>query len=66
MRASIIDGHHAGWQLAIHAIGDRAVDFTLDAVRKRRRDAHAPTPGTASNTAVSYARTNSNGSRPSG
>ncbi|HEX8865711.1 MAG TPA: amidohydrolase [Lentzea sp.] len=32
MRAAILDGHHAGWQLAIHAIGDRAIDFALDAV----------------------------------
>ncbi|WP_211348187.1 amidohydrolase [Saccharothrix texasensis] len=32
MRAAIIDGHLAGWQLAIHAIGDRAVDFALDAL----------------------------------
>jgi predicted amidohydrolase YtcJ len=26
------DGHRAGWQLAIHAIGDRAVDVALDAL----------------------------------
>ncbi|WP_222598201.1 amidohydrolase [Lentzea tibetensis] len=32
MRAHILDGHRAGWQLAIHAIGDRAVDFALAAV----------------------------------
>lgn len=37
MRAAIVDGHHAGWQLAIHAIGDRAIDFTLDAVREAQR-----------------------------
>ncbi|WP_439663908.1 amidohydrolase [Lentzea sp. HUAS TT2] len=37
MRAAIIDGHHAGWQLAIHAIGDRAIDFTLDAVQEAQR-----------------------------
>ncbi|MFI6097662.1 amidohydrolase [Lentzea sp. NPDC051213] len=37
MRAAIIDGHHAGWQLAIHAIGDRAIDFTLDAVAEAQR-----------------------------
>ncbi|WP_433269479.1 amidohydrolase [Actinosynnema sp. CS-041913] len=30
MRAAILDGHAAGWQLAVHAIGDRAVDFALD------------------------------------
>ena len=32
LRAAILDGHAAGWQLAIHAIGDRAIDFALDAV----------------------------------
>ncbi|WP_306749016.1 amidohydrolase [Saccharothrix yanglingensis] len=32
MRAAILDGHTAGWQLAVHAIGDRAVDFALDAL----------------------------------
>ncbi|SFR23069.1 hypothetical protein SAMN04488564_106465 [Lentzea waywayandensis] len=37
MRSAIIDGHHAGWQLAIHAIGDRAIDFTLDAVQEAQR-----------------------------
>ena len=37
MRAAIVDGHHAGWQLAIHAIGDRAVDFALDAVEEAQR-----------------------------
>ncbi|HVK26196.1 MAG TPA: amidohydrolase [Actinokineospora sp.] len=29
-RESILDGHDAGWQMAVHAIGDRAVDFALD------------------------------------
>jgi predicted amidohydrolase YtcJ len=28
----VADAHRAGWQLAIHAIGDRAVDQALDAV----------------------------------
>ncbi|RAS64694.1 hypothetical protein C8D87_105184 [Lentzea atacamensis] len=37
MRAAIVDGHRAGWQLAIHAIGDRAIDFTLDAVAEAQR-----------------------------
>jgi predicted amidohydrolase YtcJ len=37
MRAAIVDGHHAGWQLAVHAIGDRAIDFTLDAVAEARK-----------------------------
>ncbi|HEX7305989.1 amidohydrolase [Lentzea sp.] len=37
MRAAVVDGHHAGWQLAIHAIGDRAIDFALDAVAEAQR-----------------------------
>jgi predicted amidohydrolase YtcJ len=28
----IVHGHRSGWQLAIHAIGDRAVDVALDAL----------------------------------
>ncbi|WP_436499046.1 amidohydrolase [Actinokineospora sp. HUAS TT18] len=31
-RLAILDGHAAGWQLAVHAIGDRAVDFALDTI----------------------------------
>ncbi|MFS8099413.1 amidohydrolase [Lentzea alba] len=42
MRAAIIDGHHAGWQLAIHAIGDRAIDFTLDAVAEAQSQRSRP------------------------
>jgi predicted amidohydrolase YtcJ len=33
----IMDGHRAGWQLAIHAIGDRAVDVALDALARAQR-----------------------------
>jgi predicted amidohydrolase YtcJ len=33
----ILDGHRAGWQLAIHAIGDRAVDVALDALARAQR-----------------------------
>lgn len=33
----IVDGHRAGWQLAVHAIGDRAVDLTLDALAQAHR-----------------------------
>ncbi|HEU5472318.1 MAG TPA: amidohydrolase [Actinophytocola sp.] len=32
VRDYVRDAHRAGWQLAIHAIGDRAVDLTLDAL----------------------------------
>jgi predicted amidohydrolase YtcJ len=37
MAAAIVNGHAAGWQLAVHAIGDRAVDFALDAVEQAQR-----------------------------
>ncbi|MFC7615929.1 amidohydrolase [Actinokineospora soli] len=30
LHAVIADAHRAGWQLAVHAIGDRAVDVALD------------------------------------
>ncbi|WP_434587422.1 amidohydrolase [Streptomyces sp. A5-4] len=31
---TIVDGHLAGWQLAVHAIGDRAADLALDALER--------------------------------
>ena len=37
MTAAILDGHAAGWQLAVHAIGDRALDFTLDTLEEAHR-----------------------------
>ncbi|MGH3673331.1 MAG: amidohydrolase, partial [Pseudonocardiaceae bacterium] len=37
LTAAIVDGHRAGWQLAVHAIGDRAVDLTLDALQAAQR-----------------------------
>jgi predicted amidohydrolase YtcJ len=37
------DGHRAGWQLAIHAIGDRAVDVALDALESAQHT--DPRPG---------------------
>lgn len=37
------DAHRAGWQLAIHAIGDRAVDLTLDALTVAQTE--HPRPG---------------------
>jgi hypothetical protein len=37
IRGHILDGHLAGWQLAIHAIGDRAVDVALDALEQAQR-----------------------------
>jgi predicted amidohydrolase YtcJ len=44
LRAQILDGHRAGWQLAIHAIGDRAVDVALDAVQQAQREHPRPDP----------------------
>jgi predicted amidohydrolase YtcJ len=40
---TIVDGHLAGWQLAVHAIGDRAADVALDALEKAQR--LRPRPG---------------------
>ncbi|GGM50663.1 amidohydrolase [Longimycelium tulufanense] len=37
LRSVIVDGHRAGWQLAIHAIGDRAVDLALDSLEAAQR-----------------------------
>ncbi|GGY40425.1 amidohydrolase [Streptomyces omiyaensis] len=33
----IVDGHLAGWQLAVHAIGDRAADLALDALEQAQK-----------------------------
>ncbi|AJE83735.1 putative amidohydrolase family protein [Streptomyces albus] len=40
---TIVAGHLAGWQLAVHAIGDRAADLALDALEKAQR--LRPRPG---------------------
>jgi predicted amidohydrolase YtcJ len=37
MREAIVDGHLAGWQMAVHAIGDEAVDLALDAFAEAQR-----------------------------
>ncbi|MFE0102630.1 amidohydrolase [Streptomyces sp. NPDC059009] len=34
---TIVDGHLAGWQLAVHAIGDRGADVALDALERAQR-----------------------------
>ena len=31
---AMVDGHAAGWQLAVHAIGDRALDVALDGIEQ--------------------------------
>jgi len=35
--AAMVDGHAAGWQLAVHAIGDRALDVALDGIEQAQR-----------------------------
>lgn len=40
MHEAIVDGHVAGWQMAVHAIGDSAVDLAISAFR----DAYARRP----------------------
>ncbi|MFC8077458.1 amidohydrolase [Streptomyces sp. NPDC057307] len=40
---TIVAGHLAGWQLAVHAIGDRAADLALDALERAQR--LRPRPG---------------------
>ncbi|WP_236073109.1 amidohydrolase [Streptomyces tardus] len=40
---TIVRGHCAGWQLAIHAIGDRAIDVALDGLAAALRE--RPTKG---------------------
>src|SRR5688572_12459022 len=35
--ATMVDGHAAGWQLAVHAIGDRALDVALDGIEQAQR-----------------------------
>jgi len=43
LRQSIIDGARAGWQVAAHAMGEEALDLTLDALDAAA--AAGPTPG---------------------
>ncbi|MFD0313294.1 amidohydrolase [Streptomyces flavalbus] len=42
LTAAIVAGHLAGWQVAVHAIGDRAVDVALDAFAEAQRRAPRP------------------------
>jgi predicted amidohydrolase YtcJ len=35
--AAMVDGHAAGWQLAVHAIGDGALDVALDGIEQAQR-----------------------------
>ena len=47
----IIDAHRSGWQVATHAIGDRAVSSVLDAYAEAQRRTPGRTVVTGSNTA---------------
>lgn len=42
MRQALIAAHVGGWRVAAHAIGDRAVDFALDAFEEAQRRRHRP------------------------
>ncbi|MFC5825016.1 amidohydrolase [Nonomuraea insulae] len=37
MAEAIVDGHLAGWQMAVHAIGDAAMDLAVEAFTKAQR-----------------------------
>lgn len=42
--AQIVDAHRAGWQVATHAIGDRAIDVVLDAYEQAQTLHPRPDP----------------------
>jgi predicted amidohydrolase YtcJ len=42
MRRQVIDAHRAGWRVAAHAIGDRAVDLVLDFLEEAQHTAPRP------------------------
>jgi predicted amidohydrolase YtcJ len=42
LRATIVAAHNAGWQIATHAIGDKAVDFALDCYEEALRGQPRP------------------------
>jgi predicted amidohydrolase YtcJ len=44
LRALIIAAHRSGWQVATHAIGDRAIDVVLDAYARARSEFPRPDP----------------------
>jgi len=43
LRRRIVRAHQGGWQVAVHAIGDRAIDLALDGLEEAQR--RAPRPG---------------------
>jgi predicted amidohydrolase YtcJ len=44
LQAMIIAAHRSGWQVATHAIGDRAIDVVLDAYERALADYPRPDP----------------------
>jgi predicted amidohydrolase YtcJ len=44
LRAAIIAAHRSGWQVATHAIGDRAIDLVLDAYAEALTEYPRPDP----------------------
>jgi predicted amidohydrolase YtcJ len=44
LRALILAAHRSGWQVATHAIGDRAIDVVLDAYEQALADYPRPDP----------------------
>jgi len=42
LRAHVVDAHAAGWRIAAHAIGDRAIDLILDSFEEARRSHPRP------------------------
>jgi predicted amidohydrolase YtcJ len=44
LRRMTLMGHDAGFQIAIHAIGDKAIDITLDAYENAQRTSPRPDP----------------------
>ena len=44
LQAMIIAAHRSGWQVATHAIGDRAIDVVLDAYERAMADYPRPDP----------------------
>src|SRR5690625_6389413 len=43
MRQAVIDAAGAGWALALHAIGDAAIDFSIETITEARK-IHGPGP----------------------
>ena len=46
LNQQVVEGHKAGWQMWIHANGDRAQDMALTHTKRPSRRCHDPMPGT--------------------